>query len=149
VFTELFQNHALIAGLSAWGLAQFLKVPVFFILTRRLNFAWMFSSGGMPSSHSALMTATTTAIGLHHGFDQPAFALAFALSMIVTYDAAGVRRQAGIHAEKINLLINEVFSGHPISEARLKEVLGHTLRQVVVGSLLGIAVAILEWAFLR
>ena len=120
---ELLKNHVLIAGLTAWGLAQFLKVPIYYALTRKVNFAWMFSSGGMPSSHSALMTATTTGIGLHIGFDTPVFALAFALTMIVTYDAAGVRRQAGIHAEKINLLINEVFTGHPISEARLKEVL--------------------------
>ncbi len=145
MFQQLLNNPILIAGLTAWGLAQVLKIPVDYILYRRFSIAPMFSSGGMPSSHSALMTATTTAIGLYSGFDTPAFALAFALSMIVTYDAAGVRRQAGIHAEKINLLFKELLTGHPISEERLKEVLGHTPQQVFVGSLLGIAIALLLW----
>jgi acid phosphatase family membrane protein YuiD len=145
MFQQLLRNEVLLAGVVAWGLAQFLKVPISYFLTRQMNFAWMFSSGGMPSSHSALMTATTTAIGLHVGFDTPVFALAFALTMVVTYDAAGVRREAGIHAERINLLINEVFTGHPISDERLKEVLGHTQRQVVVGSILGILIAIVLW----
>lgn len=142
---QLLRNDILIAGLSAWALAQVLKVPVYYILTGSLSLGPMFSSGGMPSSHSALMTATTTAIGLYSGFDTPAFALAVAITMVVTYDAAGVRRQAGFHAEKINLMISELLSGHPISEERLKEVLGHTPRQVYVGSLLGVAVALLLW----
>jgi acid phosphatase family membrane protein YuiD len=145
MFQQLLNNEILIAGLVAWGLAQLLKVPTYYALTRRLSLGPMFSSGGMPSSHSALMTATTTAIGLYTGFDTPAFALAFALSMVVTYDAAGVRRQAGFHAEKINLMITELLKGHPISEERLKEVLGHTPRQVLVGSLFGIVVAVLLW----
>lgn len=143
---ELLQNQVLITGLTAWALAQFLKVPVYLVAFRRFNLALMFSSGGMPSSHSALMTATTTAIGLYHGFDTPAFALAVAITMVVTYDAAGVRRQAGMHAEKINLMITELFSGQPISERRLKEVLGHTPRQVFVGVIFGIATAFVVYA---
>lgn len=145
MIAQLLRNDILIAGLTAWALAQILKVPVDYLFTRRLSLGPMFSSGGMPSSHSALMTATTTAIGLYAGFDTPAFALAFAISMVVTYDAAGVRRQAGMHAEKINLMISELLKGHPISEARLKEVLGHTPRQVVVGSVFGILIALLLW----
>ncbi len=146
---ELLRNQVLICGLTAWGLAQVLKIPIYYLLTGRFRIAYMFSSGGMPSSHSALMTATTTAIGLYAGFDNPAFALAVALTMIVTYDAAGVRRQAGIHAEKINQLFTELFSGQPISERRLKEVLGHTPRQVVIGALLGIAVTLIIYLFWR
>ncbi len=146
MFSELLNNRVLIIALTAWGLAQFLKVPIYYLLTRKFNWALMFSSGGMPSSHSALMTAVTTAAGLYAGFDSPIFALAFTISMVVTYDAAGVRREAGYHAEKINLMITELLSGHPISEARLKEVLGHTPRQVVAGSLMGIVVALLVWA---
>jgi len=145
MFQQLLHNDVLIAGLTAWALAQFLKVPIYYLATRRLNWAWMFSSGGMPSSHSALMTATTTAIGLYFGFNTPVFALALAITMIVTYDASGVRREAGIHAERINLLVNEVFSGNPISEEQLQEVLGHTRRQVLVGSIMGVVVAILIW----
>jgi len=146
---HLFDNRVLIIALIAWGLAQFLKVPVYYFWRRKFNWALMFSSGGMPSSHSALMTSVTTAIGLYAGFDSPVFALAFALSMVVTYDAAGVRRQAGFHAEKINLMVNELLTGHPVSEERLKEVLGHTPQQVLVGSLLGIVVAIVLWAAWR
>jgi len=145
MFQQLLHNDVLIAGLTAWALAQILKVPIYFFATRRVNWAWMFSSGGMPSSHSALMTATTTAIGLYIGFNSPIFALALAITMIVTYDASGVRREAGIHAERINLLVNEVLSGNPISEEQLQEVLGHTRRQVLVGSIMGIVVAILIW----
>jgi acid phosphatase family membrane protein YuiD len=79
---------------------------------------------------------------LYEGFDSPVFALAFAVSMVILYDAAGVRRQAGIHAQRINALIEEFFSGHPISQERLKEVLGHTPREVLAGMGLGIAIAV-------
>jgi uncharacterized protein len=140
---EIVGNPVLFIGLFAWGLAQFLKVPIEFILHHRINWGLWFSSGGMPSSHSALITAVTLSIGLIYGFDSPVFALAFAISMIVIYDAAGVRREAGRHAEKINILINEFFSGHPISDKQLKEVIGHTPAQVLAGVILGIATALL------
>jgi uncharacterized protein len=145
MFLELLANHVLITGLTAWALAQILKPPIEYLVTHRWNWGQMFSSGGMPSSHTALMAATTLAVGLHTGFDNAAFAIAFAITMIVVYDAAGVRRQAGIHAEKINLLISELFSGQPISEDLLKEVLGHTPRQVIGGLMLGIVIAVLLW----
>ena len=145
----LYEYRILLCGLIAWWLAQALKVPIGFLMHRRWNWALAFSAGGMPSSHSSLVTATTFAIGLFSGFDTPAFALAFAISMIVVYDAAGVRRQAGIHAQRLNILIGELFSGQPISEEQLKEVLGHTPRQVVAGVLLGLLVPLIYyWALL-
>jgi len=138
---EWLQNYRiLLSGLFAWWLAQFLKVPFEYMITRHWNWALWFSTGGMPSSHSALVTGMATAIGLWAGFDTPSFAVALALAMIVVYDAAGVRRQAGMHAQRLNHMINELFSGQPISEMRLKEVLGHTPRQVLGGVLLGIIV---------
>ncbi len=143
VFREIIGNHVLFIGLFAWGLAQFLKVPIAYILHRRLNWRLMFSSGGMPSSHSALITSITLATGFYAGFNSPIFALAFAMAMIVVYDAAGVRREAGRHAEKINVLVNEFFSGQPISDKQLKEVIGHTPAQVVVGVALGLGTAAL------
>ena len=143
----LFQNRVLIAGLTAWFIAQIVKVPVEYLVSHRWNWALWFSTGGMPSSHSALITGTMLATGLYAGFDSPVFALAFAVSMVIVYDAAGVRRQAGFHAQKINLLINEIFSGQPISEETLKEVIGHSPRQVIVGVLLGFAVALVIWLF--
>jgi acid phosphatase family membrane protein YuiD len=135
---SLLDNHVLIAGFISWILAQSLKLPIDYCRTHRWNWALLFSAGGMPSSHTALMISTTLAIGLYQGFDSSLFALAVAMTMIVIYDAAGVRRQAGIHAQKINLLINELFTGQPITDTRLKEVLGHTPREVFGGAILGI-----------
>jgi uncharacterized protein len=137
---QLIHNEVLIISLVAWFLAQFFKVPIEYIRYRRRNWALWFSSGGMPSSHSALMTAVSLSIGLFHGFNTPLFALAFSLSMIVIYDATGVRREAGRHAEKINVLINEFFNGQPISDKQLKEVIGHTPAQVAGGVLLGVVI---------
>ncbi len=140
---QIMGNPVLFIGLFAWALAQILKVPIHFILYHRLNWGLLFSSGGMPSSHSALMTAVTLSIGLFYGFDSPLFALAFAISMVVIYDAAGVRREAGRHAERLNILINEFFSGQPISDKQLKEVIGHTPAQVLAGVGLGVGTALL------
>jgi uncharacterized protein len=141
----LFQNKALIAGLSAWALAQIIKIPLDYFRTRRWNWSLLLTTGGMPSSHSSLMTATTLAIGLYYGFDGPAFALGVVITMIVTYDAAGVRQQAGIHAQRINLLFDELLRGHPINEKDLREVIGHTPLEVIGGILLGLVVATSQW----
>ena len=142
---KLLVNPVLISGLTAWFLAQILKTPLEFLWSKRWNWGAVFSAGGMPSSHSALMTSTTLAAGLFVGFDTPVFALSLAVTMIVVYDAAGVRRQAGIHAERINLLVQELFKGHDVSQELLKEVIGHTPRQVVAGVLLGVTIALLVW----
>ena len=92
-----------------------------------------------------MMTATTLGIGLFHGFNDPLFGLAVAISMIVLYDATGVRRQAGMQAQKINKIIDELLQGHPISENQLKEVLGHTPIEVGGGVILGVAIALSVW----
>jgi len=139
---ELLNNHVLGAGLLAWWLAQILKPFTNYPEEHSWKWGLWFSSGGMPSSHSSLITAVTLSTGFQAGFDSPTFALAFAISMVVIYDAAGVRREAGLHAEKLNLLINEFFSGRPLDEKVLKEVIGHTPRQVIVGVFLGLFVAI-------
>lgn len=141
----LFQNKALIAGLIAWLLAQIIKLPLNYFYTGKWNWALLLTTGGMPSSHSSLMTGTVFAIGLYYGFDNPIFALGVAITMIVTYDAAGVRRQAGIHAKRINVLFDELLHGHPISEKDLREVLGHTPLEVIGGILLGLIVATAQW----
>jgi acid phosphatase family membrane protein YuiD len=149
IFKEIIGNPVLITGLIAWFLAQFLKVPIQYILTHRVNWGLWLSSGGMPSSHSALMSSVTFAIGMFYGFEDPVFALAVAVSMVVIYDAAGVRREAGRHAEKLNILINEFFSGQPISDKQLKEVIGHTPAQVLAGILLGVGIVMLfYWAWI-
>lgn len=142
---DVFQNKPLIAGLSAWALAQIIKIPLDYFTTRRWNWALLITTGGMPSSHSSLMTAATLAIGLYHGFDNPVFALGVAITMIVIYDAAGVRRQAGIHAQRINVLFGELLRGHIFNERDLREVLGHTPLEVIGGILLGLGVATAQW----
>lgn len=145
----LFQNKALIAGLIAWALAQVIKIPLYYLQRRKWNWSLLFTTGGMPSSHSALMTATTFAIGLYHGFDSPVFALGVVITMVVTYDAAGVRQQAGIHAQRINVIMAELLKGHPITERDLREVLGHTPLEVVGGILFGLVVATVQWLVWR
>ena len=142
---DLFQNKALVAGLVAWLLAQIIKMPLNYLYTRKWNWALLLTTGGMPSSHSSLMTGTVFAIGLYYGFDNPVFALGVAITMIVTYDAGGVRRQAGIHAQRINVLFGELLQGHPVSEKDLREVLGHTPLEVMGGILLGLVVATGQW----
>jgi len=142
---DIFQNKPLIAGLIAWLVAQIIKIPLDFLRTRRWNWSLLLTTGGMPSSHSSLITATTLAIGLYYGFDHPLFALGVALTMIVTYDAAGVRQQAGIHAQRINVLFDELMHGHPINQKDLREVIGHTPLEVAGGILLGLIVATVQW----
>jgi acid phosphatase family membrane protein YuiD len=91
------------------------------------------------------MTATTLAIGLYFGFESPVFAIGVAITMIVTYDAAGVRQQAGIHAQRINVLFDELMHGHPINQRDLREVIGHTPLEVIGGILLGLIVGTVQW----
>lgn len=142
---DVLQNHALISGLTGWLLAQILKVPFEYLRSRQWRWAMLLAAGGMPSSHSALMVGASMAIGLHDGFDSALFALGVSITMIVIYDAAGVRRQAGMHAERINVLFEELLRGHIWSEEELREVLGHTPLEVTGGILLGIIVAIVLW----
>ncbi len=138
--SDLHDYRILVSGLSAWWIAQALKPFIYYSVYHRWNWTLWFSVGGMPSSHSALVTATAFSVGLFAGFDTPTFAVAVALAMVVVYDAAGLRRQAGYHAQRLNMLISEFFAGQPITDQALKEVLGHTPRQVIAGVLLGVAV---------
>jgi acid phosphatase family membrane protein YuiD len=144
-FLAILENKVLIAGLSGWLIAQVLKIPMEYLRSRRWLWTMVLAAGGMPSSHSALMVASTLAAGLYYGFDSPIFALGVAITMIVTYDAAGVRRQAGMHAERINVIFDELLHGHILSEKDLREVLGHTPLEVAGGIFLGLIVATVQW----
>jgi acid phosphatase family membrane protein YuiD len=145
MWDQLLHNPMLLTALAAWFLSGLLKVPIEYLSTKKLNWGLFFAPGGMPSSHSALVTATMISVGLYDGFNTAAFAVAFAVMMVVVYDAAGVRRQAGFHAEKINTIINALFQGHQLSEEQLNEVLGHTPREVIAGVVTGLVIAIGIW----
>ena len=133
-FLAFFDNSFLFWSLLSCLIAQFLKIIFNFFSTGKIKFGIIFETGGMPSSHSALITGASSGIGFELGFDSPIFALAIAVSLIVMYDASGVRKSAGIQAQEINKLVRKL---DPKSEVDLKETLGHTKFEVIVGSLLG------------
>lgn len=138
---SVFSNPVLIAALIAWSLAQVLKVPVEYLRRREWDWSILLRAGGMPSSHSALVTSGAHGVGLLVGFDSSLFALAVVFAMIVIYDATGIRRQAGRQAEFINTIVRDLLEGHPISQEHLREVLGHSPLEAFIGMLLGLLVA--------
>jgi acid phosphatase family membrane protein YuiD len=143
--TNILLNKTLIAALLGWFIAQAVKVPLEFITHRRWNWSLLLRAGGMPSSHSALVSGLALALGLYYGFDSPYFAIGFILCMVVIYDATGIRRQAGRHARIINRMIIDLTFGHPLKQEELREVLGHSPMEALVGTLLGIVCALALW----
>lgn len=142
---SIAQNEVLVAAFVAWLIAQILKVAVHRIVSGQLDFRMLTSAGGMPSSHSAFVAALTAGVGIEQGLDDPLFAVCVVFSSIVMYDATGVRRAASQQARILNQIVEELFEGHPISQERLRELLGHTPVQVLFGALLGVGVA---WTYL-
>ena len=140
-FVYILDNAVLAWGLAACGLAQFSKLLFELIFKQRWRPSVLIETGGMPSSHSALVTGTAAGVGLQLGFNDPVFALASTIAFIVMYDASGIRRSAGLTAAKVNQISKE-NSNALSSEITLKESLGHTKIEVLVGSLLGPSVAL-------
>lgn len=141
----ILSNPVLIAGFTSWLLAQLIKVPWNYLSTGKWDWVLLLRAGSMPSSHSALVASVAHASGLFIGFASPLFALALTLAVIVIYDATGIRRQAGKHAEIINRIVRDTIKGKRTKEKQLKEVLGHTPLEALAGTLLGIGVAQLIW----
>lgn len=141
-FGDILYNRVLLAALTASLVAQVLKLMIEFAKNRKINFRVLVTTGGMPSAHSALVAALATGVGQTAGWDSPEFAIALVFALIVMYDAAGVRQAAGKQARILNQIIDEFFQEDDgFNEDRLKEFLGHTPMQVVVGSALGIAIS--------
>lgn len=147
-FTGIFNNPVFIACIVASLLAQILKLPLEYLRTKKWDWSLIFGTGGMPSSHSAVVTAAAAGVGHYVGFDTPLFGLAFAVATVVVYDATNIRRQAGFHAQQINRIIEEIFAGKvkPVDEFNeLREVLGHSPGEAVGGIILGIIISWITW----
>ena len=138
-------NPILLVGAVAWLASQLSKAIVHVIITKRFQWERLFGDGGMPSSHSATVTAVAVMTGLRCGWDSPIFAISAILAVIVMHDAMGVRQETGKQAKVINSmveLINSFGRGELTPEETLKEFVGHTRRQVVVGAVLGGVIAL-------
>ncbi len=143
---DLLDNAVLSWALVACGFAQLSKLFVELIKNKRFRIGVLFETGGMPSSHSALVTAAAAGVGLELGFDHSGFALASTIAFIVMYDASGIRRSAGLIASKLNQLPADLFPSELGKD--LKENLGHTRLEVLVGSLIGPLIALPGIVFL-
>ncbi len=146
IVNQLISNKILISGLVGWATAQILKTIIFLIVNRKLNLERLFGDGGMPSGHSATVSAVALSVGLECGFNSALFAVATIIAIVVMHDAMGVRLETGKQAKYINEMTEliEKLSGTELSnEEKLKEFVGHTPFQVVMGGILGIVVAIL------
>ncbi len=140
---SFFGNKYIAIPILLWLAIQSFKVAWDLITTKKFNFKRILGAGGMPSSHSAVVTSLATLIGKSEGFNSPIFALSLIFACIVMYDAAGVRRAAGKQAQLLNKIINTPgLSGLQVQE-KLVEVLGHTPTQVFVGALIGIIAGII------
>lgn len=142
---EFWRDSVLVTCLLSWFTAQLIKVIHTIIKSKRIDFRRFIGSGGMPSSHSSFVTSLATAVGIEKGFLGSEFAIATVLALVVMYDAAGVRRAAGQQAKILNKIVEEwEKADFAHTDKRLKELLGHTPKEVFVGALLGILLALLR-----
>lgn len=138
---DIFRNDVLIVSFLAWTLAQLSKLLIILLRERRLDLSYLARAGGMPSSHSAVVVALATRVGIDSGVSSDAFALAIVFAGVVLYDAAGIRRAVSIQARILNRMLEEVIEYQRFNEKRLLELLGHTPFEVFVGAQLGLLVA--------
>ncbi len=139
--SQILDNRILLVAVAACLIAQVLKLIIDTIQNGKVSAKVLTTTGGMPSAHSALVTALATGVGISLGWKSAEFAIATIFAIIVMYDAAGVRQAAGKQARILNQMVEELFSeDHKFNEEKLKELLGHTPVQVIAGSILGIAI---------
>jgi uncharacterized protein len=135
----------LLAPLIAWTIAQAAKVILTSVRQRRLNLRVLAETGGMPSSHAAIVMGMTTAVGKYSGVSSAPFAIALIFSFVVMYDAAGLRRAAGRQAAVLNRLVEDLVHMRGMQEQKLRELLGHTPVEVIVGAILGVVAGLIPW----
>lgn len=140
-FSEIFSNRVLGISVFACFLAQFIKI--FTGKEKRIQFSRIFTSGGMPSSHSSFVTSLGVLVGIERGFDSIDFAIVAVFALIIMYDASGVRRAVGKQATILNQILDDIHRKKHIEQQKLKELIGHTPKEVWFGALLGIATALI------
>jgi acid phosphatase family membrane protein YuiD len=138
---QILSNKVLITCITAWFIAQLLKIILTFHKSKKIDLTRFVGSGGMPSSHTSFVMSLATSLGKLYGWGSPLFALSLCLAFIVMYDAAGVRRAAGYQAKVLNMIIDDLAHHKPLGNERLKELLGHTPKEVLAGAVLGIVIA--------
>lgn len=138
--TDIFQNRILLISIFSCFLAQFIKI--FTGKEKRIDFKRIIISGGMPSSHSSFVTSLAMLVGFNKGFASTEFAITAVFAIIVMYDASGVRRAVGKQAEILNQIVDDFFHGKFDQHKKLKELVGHTPKEVLFGALLGIIIGI-------
>jgi len=143
IFLDIIKNKILMTTFSAWLIAQTIKVAIGVIHQRKFDFRWFVGTGGMPSSHVTGASCLATAIGLEYGFSSAYFALAASFALVVMFDAQGVRRATGRQARILNKITEDIYWQGRIDEEKLRELVGHTPVEVIVGFLLGVIIAIL------
>lgn len=143
IFSQLLNNKIFLTTLIAWIVAQSLKVTLGVIRQKKFDFRWFIGTGGMPSSHAAGASCLATAIGLNSGFDSVYFALAASFAIVVMFDAQGVRRATGKQARILNKITEDIYWKGKVGEDRLRELVGHTPFEVIMGFLLGVLIAII------
>jgi len=141
-FLELYNNKILMATISAWLIAQTIKVVIGIFRKKKFDFRLFIGSGGMPSSHASGAACLATSVGLECGFSSVYFALAFAFAIVVMFDAQGVRRSTGKQASILNMIMDDIYWQGKIQGIRLRELIGHTPVEVIIGMLLGVMIAL-------
>lgn len=140
---SVFQNKVFLTTLIAWVFAQTIKILINSVKEKKFNFRWLVSTGGMPSAHSAGVMSLATAVGIQEGFDSTVFIATLMFALVIAFDAQGVRRATGQQAEILNKILEDIYWRRKIQEDRLKELIGHTPFEVLVGSVIGIVIATL------
>jgi acid phosphatase family membrane protein YuiD len=145
IFLQIMKNKIFMTTLMSWVIAQTLKVTIGIIRERRFDFRWFVGTGGMPSTHAAGVSCLATAVGLEYGFDSVYFAIAVVFTIVVMFDAQGVRRATGRQAGILNKFMDDIYWRGRIQEDQLRELIGHTPVEVIIGAILGIFVAFLGY----
>jgi acid phosphatase family membrane protein YuiD len=146
--SDFFDNPSFWSPLLSWFAAQVIKVALNFRVSRQVDFRYLSSLGGMPSAHSATVSALAMSVGINAGFGSQVFMSTFVVALIVMFDASTVRRAAGLQASLLNDIVKELFKEHHFSERKLVELLGHTRLEVFIGLILGVTMAILVNRFI-